>query len=30
MDIFVYVSWYIHVREYTGLTTTMAKGYYYN
>jgi hypothetical protein len=30
MDIFEYVSWYIHIREYTGFTTTTVMGYYYN
>ena len=29
-DIFEYVSWCMHIREYTGLTTTTAKGYPYN
>ena len=26
MGIFEYVLWCIHIREYTGLTITMAKG----
>jgi hypothetical protein len=30
MGIFEYVLWYIHIREYAGLTIITANDYYYN